>query len=75
VHCHSYAAFVRTAQQTSGILVLPVLLLLFGPAVGFSLQGLATALTVAAAIALVAGGLLVLAVRTFERETVLTRWR
>lgn len=66
---------VRTAQQTSGVLVLPVLLLLFGPAVGLSLQGLTAALTVAAALALIAGGLLALAVRTFQRETVLTRWR
>jgi ABC-2 type transport system permease protein len=66
---------VRTAQQTSGVLVVPVLLLLFGPAIGFAFQGVAVALAVAAVLALIAGCLLALAVRTFQRETVLTRWR
>jgi len=66
---------VRTAQQTSGVLVLPVLLLLFGPVAGLSVQGVGMALGVTLLVSLVAGGLLALAVRVFQREAILTRWR
>lgn len=66
---------VRSAQQASGILVVPVLLLLFGPALGLALQGVVAALAVAALLAVVAGGLLLFAVRSFQREQIITRWR
>lgn len=66
---------VRTAQQTSGVLVLPVLLLLFGPAFGLAIQGVLLTLLIVGMLTIVSTGLLALAIVTFQRERILTRWR
>jgi hypothetical protein len=57
------------------VLVLPVLLLLFGPAFGLAIQGVLLTLLIVGMLTIVSTGLLALAIVTFQRERILTRWR
>jgi ABC-2 type transport system permease protein len=66
---------VRVAQQLSAVIVLPLLLVLFGQLSGlFVINVLAVIVTSAVLVGLDAG-LVYLAVRVFQRETILTKWR
>jgi len=65
----------RVAEQLSGIVILPLILLLVGQSVGFIILDQELVILVAA-VAIVADIVLVfLAVRLFERETILTKWK
>jgi len=65
----------RTAQQISGVLVVPVVGLLFGQLAGVIVLGPALAVSIGVVLAVVAAGALWLATRLFRREVILTRWR
>jgi ABC-2 type transport system permease protein len=65
----------RTAQQISGVLVVPVLLLLFGQLSGVIVLGPALAVAIGVVLAAIGAGALWLAGRLFQREVILTRWR
>jgi ABC-2 type transport system permease protein len=65
----------RTAQQITGVLVVPFLLLVFGQLFGVVVLNVALVLVCCAILALLAGAALWAAVRIFQRETILTRWR
>ena len=65
----------RVAEQLSGIVILPLILLIIGQSIGFIVLERDLVLLVAA-VALIADVVLVfLAVRLFERETILTKWK
>lgn len=71
----SRASDPQSAQQLAGIVVLPVILLLVGQVTGLvRLNLLLVGVGVVAFLALDAG-LLAAAVRLFQRETILTRWK
>ncbi|GAB4521471.1 MAG: ABC transporter permease subunit [Anaerolineales bacterium] len=65
----------RVAEQLTGVVVVPVLMLLFGQMTGYLV--LERSLVVIFLLALVAldAGLLFLTVRVFDRENILTRWK
>jgi ABC-2 type transport system permease protein len=65
----------RVAEQLSAVVILPVLLLFFGQIAGFLIINRAVVLLMAAALVVVDALLLYLAVRMFQREAILTRWR
>ena len=65
----------RTAQQISGVLVVPVLVLLFGQLAGVIVLGPALALVIGVILAIVAAGAVWVAAQRFQREVILTRWR
>jgi ABC-2 type transport system permease protein len=65
----------RTAQQLSGFLVMPLTAVVVGQLTGRLVLGPAFALGAAAALALLTALAGLLALRLFEREVVLTRWR
>jgi ABC-2 type transport system permease protein len=65
----------RSAQQLSGVLVVPVLGLLFGQLAGVIVLGPALALGIGAVLAVIAAAALWMATRLFQREAILTRWR
>jgi ABC-2 type transport system permease protein len=65
----------RTAQQLASLLVLPVTGLFVAQLAGQFLLGPGTLLGGAAALAVLAAGLLWVGVRLFDRETILMRWR
>jgi ABC-2 type transport system permease protein len=65
----------RTAQQLSGLLVLPMIGVLFGQISGAILLSPALVGAACVAVAGVDAIVLWLAVATFEREAVLTRWK
>jgi ABC-2 type transport system permease protein len=71
----SRATDPRAAEQLAGVVVLPLILVVVGQAVGLFI--LDTRLIVPAAIIVLAVDvlLLYLSVRTFDRETILTRWK
>lgn len=65
----------RVAEQLSGVVILPLILLIVGQSIGFIVLDGELVLLVAA-VALIADIVLVyLAVRLFERETILTKWK
>jgi ABC-2 type transport system permease protein len=65
----------RTAQQISGILVLPVVTVVVGQVSGRLVLSPALALAATVVLALVATTALWGATRIFQREVILTRWR
>lgn len=65
----------RAAEQLAGLLVIPLVGLMLGQMAGAIVVNLNTALTAAAVLALVDVGMVVLAVRVFQREVILTRWK
>jgi len=65
----------RTAQQIGVVIILPIPGLLIGQLMGaLTLTGPVIAL-IAAGLAVLNAGLMWLAIRLFDRETILTRWR
>lgn len=65
----------RAAQQLGAVVILPVSGLLSAQAFGFIRLDVNHALLIAGLAALADAGLLWVAVRLFNRETILTRWR
>jgi ABC-2 type transport system permease protein len=64
----------RTAQQLSGVVVVPILLIFFGQLVGLLVLSPALSLGAAAILALVAALAMWSAARLFQREVILTKW-
>jgi ABC-2 type transport system permease protein len=65
----------RSAQQLSGVVVVPLLAVFFGQLSGVLVLRPALALGAAAVLALVAALAIWGATRLFQREVILTRWR
>lgn len=65
----------RVAEQLSMVVVVPVLALFFGQVSGLFLINRQIILIMAAVLLIVDVGLVYLAVRLFQRETILTRWK
>lgn len=71
----SRASDPRVAEQLSALVLLPIILLVIGQAVGLILINRQIMLLILAGAVVLDGVLLYLAVRLFQRETILTRWR
>ncbi len=65
----------RVAEQLSAIVVLPLVMLLIGQSVGFILIDQRVILWMGVIVAALDVGLMYLAVKVFQRETILTRWK
>jgi ABC-2 type transport system permease protein len=65
----------RLAEQLSGAVAVPIILLLVGQSVGFILLSQELIIVIAVVVAVLDVGLVYMAVQTFERETILTRWK
>jgi len=65
----------RVAEQLSAVVVLPLLVLFFGQIAGIVLLSRRLMLLLALALVALDAVLVFLAVRLFQRETILTRWR
>lgn len=65
----------RVAEQLSMLVILPLLGVFFGQIAGFIVLNQTVVLWMAAGLALIDAGLLFFAVRLFQRETILTRWK
>jgi ABC-2 type transport system permease protein len=65
----------RSAEQLGSLVVLPLLVLLFGPMVGLIMLNSTTFWICSVVVALVDVGLIYLGVVLFQRETILTRWK
>lgn len=65
----------RTAEQITGVMVLPIVLVIVGQSVGLVLITGQIILFFAAAMVVVDALLFYVTVRYFERETILTRWK
>jgi ABC-2 type transport system permease protein len=65
----------RTAQQVSGFLVIPFVLLFVGQVAGLIVLGPALVLAAVVVLALIAALALWGVTRIFQREVILTRWR
>jgi ABC-2 type transport system permease protein len=65
----------RVAEQVSAIIILPVLLLFMGQVFGLFMLNRMLILVIAGIALLVDAAMLFLAVRLFQRETILTRWK
>jgi ABC-2 type transport system permease protein len=65
----------RVAEQLSGAVIIPIILLLVGQSVGFLLLSPTLVLVAAIVVAVLDVGLVYLAIQTFERENILTRWK
>ncbi len=65
----------RVAEQTSAILLMPILLLMFGQIGGFIILNPQLMLVVAAVLAVLDIGAVYLGAMLFQRETILTRWK
>jgi positive regulator of sigma E activity len=63
------------AEQLSGVVILPLILLVVGQSVGLVLLNRQLILAIGAVVILLDAALLYLSVKTFQRETILTRWR
>jgi len=71
----SRATDPRTAEQTSMLVFLPVLLIFFAQMAGFILIDARLVLLIALALLVIDAILLTAAVRLFQRENILTRWK
>ncbi|MFQ5399858.1 MAG: ABC transporter permease subunit [Anaerolineae bacterium] len=71
----SRASDPRMAEQLSAVVILPIILLIAGQSVGYILLDQQLILIIGAAVALLDIVLVYLSVRTFQRETILTRWK
>ena len=65
----------RTAQQLSGFLIMPLVGLIVGQLSGKVVLGNSVVLTIAAGLAIMAAVCTWIALRLFDREVMLTRWR
>lgn len=65
----------RAAEQLNMFVILPILVLFFGQLLGIAVVNIVTILILAAFILIIDAVLLRQAVRLFQRETILTRWR
>ena len=65
----------RAVQQLVAFLVVPIILIGVGQSTGLFLVNAAMISLGALLVLAIDAGLLVLAVRLFQRETILTRWR
>jgi ABC-2 type transport system permease protein len=65
----------RAVQQLVAFLVVPIVLIGIGQSTGLFLVNAAMISLGALLVLLIDAGLLFLAVRLFQRETILTRWR
>lgn len=65
----------RVAEQLSGAVIIPIILLLLGQSVGVILLSQELVVVVAVVVAVLDVAIVYLAIQTFERETILTRWK
>jgi ABC-2 type transport system permease protein len=65
----------RAAEQLGSLVVLPLMVLLFGPMLGLIMLNSTTFWICSAIVALIDVGLIYLGVLLFQRETILTRWK
>ena len=65
----------RVAEQLSGAVIVPIILLLVGQSVGLILLSQELVMVAAVVVAVLDVGLVYLAIQTFERENILTRWK
>lgn len=65
----------RVAEQVSMIIILPVLAAFFGQMAGIIVLNITFMVASAILLALVDAVLIFLSIRTFQRETILTRWK
>ena len=65
----------RAAEQTAAIIIVPVLAVLFGQLGGLIVLNVAFVLGTIVLLLAADAGLVALAVRVFEREAILTRWK
>jgi ABC-2 type transport system permease protein len=65
----------RAAQQVTGIFVVPIIVLSLGVVAGKIFLGVAVVLAAAAVTLVIDCVVLYFAVRLFQRETILTRWK
>jgi ABC-2 type transport system permease protein len=65
----------RAAEQIGMLVMLPILLIFFGSIFGLFTLNTLTMLLFGAATFVVDIGLVILGVRLFQRETILTRWK
>ncbi len=71
----SRATDPRTAEQTSMLVFLPILLIFFAQMAGFIFIDARLVLLIALALVVIDAILLTAAVRLFQRENILTRWK
>jgi len=71
----SRAVDPRSAQQMTGLLILPITAIFVAQLMGVLIVGPAALLIASFACALLNAVLLCIGVRVFQRETILTRWR
>jgi ABC-2 type transport system permease protein len=65
----------RVAEQLSGVVLLPLILLIVGQSIGFIILDRDIVLLVAGVVLVADIVLVILAIRIFERETILTKWK
>lgn len=65
----------RVAEQLAGVMVLPLILLVGGQAVGLSIVNVRFLILSIIVLVVADIALIYLAVKTFQRETILTRWK
>jgi ABC-2 type transport system permease protein len=65
----------RAAEQTAAVIIVPLLLVLFGQLGGLIVLNVAFVLGAIVVVAILDALLIGLAVRIFEREAILTRWK
>jgi len=65
----------RTAQQLTGVVIIPVMLVFFGQLTGVLVLNPALALGASGVLVLLAALAIWIATRMFQREAILTRWR
>lgn len=65
----------RSAQQVTGLLIVPLTMVFIAQLLGAFVVGPSTMLLVSAGLVLLNAVLLWVGVRVFQRETILTRWR
>lgn len=65
----------RVAEQLAGVVVLPLILVVVGQSIGLFILDARLIVPAAAVVVILDALLLYLSVRTFERETILTRWK
>lgn len=71
----SRATDPRVAEQLSALILLPIILVVVGQSVGLILINRQVMLIILVVVAVLDVALLYLAVRLFQRENILTRWR
>jgi ABC-2 type transport system permease protein len=65
----------RVAEQLSAVVILPLLAVFFGQIAGLFILNSTLILIMCAALLLVDALMIYLAIRLFQRETILTRWK